>query len=586
MTTRNDIVLTRALSLWLFRFYKPKRQVRVSPIACRPPHGVSPHSAQTGQQGTTRKFLMKFDIVLFLRFSCSMHNEVLRRKIHACWLGKAVGGTLGTPHEGKMALLDLNFYDPVPTGILPNDDLDLQLVWLHHLRRRQATRVTPELMAEAWREHVRFPFDEYAVCLRNQELGLTGSAVGAFDNWFGECMGAAIRSEIWACIAPGEPERAAGFAWSDAVCDHCGEGVWAEVFFAALQSAAFVENDVNVLLDRAESLLPAKSRVRRVSADIRRWWALHQDVGAVRDLLISRYAEANFTDVKVNVGFTLLGWLAGEGDFGRSLCLTTNCGYDTDCTAATLGALLGILNPDGISAEWTNPIGSEIVYSTPIIGIVAPATLEQLTEWTLELRSQLSGDRPAIREVAEHRPSAGEDTLAPIPLQFVHGAPPEPFSEPGVEAREWQALEIPGHWMTLPTDDGSGTLLRLAFDVPASSDLLAMAFSREATRVWLDGSELSSVAPDPTCPTSSAPSFHRGGRCVFACPDILPGTHDLLIWVASGGNEPRELVFGLADAASRLWLSAPWNRQPLLAFSKGCGQGSASTSAVSGRSGL
>jgi len=50
----------------------------------------------------------------------SAHERIL-----GCLKGKAIGGTLGTPVEGKMELLDLKFYDPVPQGILLNDDFDL-----------------------------------------------------------------------------------------------------------------------------------------------------------------------------------------------------------------------------------------------------------------------------------------------------------------------------------------------------------------------------------------------------------------------------------------------------------------------------
>ena len=31
-------------------------------------------------------------------------------KVYGCWLGKNVGGTLGGPVEGKMELLNLDFY--------------------------------------------------------------------------------------------------------------------------------------------------------------------------------------------------------------------------------------------------------------------------------------------------------------------------------------------------------------------------------------------------------------------------------------------------------------------------------------------
>lgn len=64
-----------------------------------------------------------------------------------------------------------------------------------------------------------------------------------------------IRSEIWACLAPGYPEIAVRYAYEDAICDHADEGVYGELFCAALQSAAFVEKDMDKLVSIAKSYI-------------------------------------------------------------------------------------------------------------------------------------------------------------------------------------------------------------------------------------------------------------------------------------------------------------------------------------------
>ena len=66
-------------------------------------------------------------------------------------------------------------------------------------------------------------------------------------------------------------------------------------------------------------------------------------------------------DAPSNIGIMMIGWYYGEGDFGKTLCTAVNCGEDTDCTAATLGAVWGILyGTEGIPSKWTDPIGDEI----------------------------------------------------------------------------------------------------------------------------------------------------------------------------------------------------------------------------------
>lgn len=61
------------------------------------------------------------------------------------------------------------------------------------------------------------------------------------------------------------------------------------------------------------------------------------------------------------MGFVVLGLLYGEGDFKRSLLLAVDCGDDTDCTGATLGALLGIRGGMAVIPEdWRAYIGDGI----------------------------------------------------------------------------------------------------------------------------------------------------------------------------------------------------------------------------------
>jgi len=55
-------------------------------------------------------------------------------------------------------------------------------------------------------------------------------------------MGPPIRSAIWAMVAPVAPHVTAYYAYQDAIIDHAsGEGVYREMFFAAIESAIFLQ---------------------------------------------------------------------------------------------------------------------------------------------------------------------------------------------------------------------------------------------------------------------------------------------------------------------------------------------------------
>jgi hypothetical protein len=90
-----------------------------------------------------------------------------------------------------------------------------------------------------------------------------------------------------------------------------------------------------------------------------------------------------------NVAFTIIGWLYGEGDFGKSVCIAVSCGDDTDCTGATLGSIFGIIGGTKVIPEkWRKPVGNKIA-TVAISGFKAPTTLDELTDSTVEMTKKV-----------------------------------------------------------------------------------------------------------------------------------------------------------------------------------------------------
>jgi len=113
-----------------------------------------------------------------------LSRKEYRDKVYACWLGKNIGGTLGTPYEGKKYVHALTFYDPVPQEPLPNDDLDFQLVWLKMIEDK-GSEPTFSDFAEYWMKHLsEHWYNEYSFCTYNLQRGLKPPISGAFQNYF------------------------------------------------------------------------------------------------------------------------------------------------------------------------------------------------------------------------------------------------------------------------------------------------------------------------------------------------------------------------------------------------------------------
>jgi len=318
-----------------------------------------------------------------------LNEQDYYRKVFGGWLGKNVGGTLGGYDEGKPELLNLTFYPEIPDKPTANDDLDLQLVWLHALEQYGA-RITSKELGQEWVEHVFFPFDEYGYSLTNLRYGLQAPVSGWFNNPFTDCMGSPIRSEIWAMVAPGAPGVAAYYAYQDAIVDHAGgEGVYGEMFFAAIESAAFLESDRDRLIQIGLSFIPEQCRIANAVKDILHCKEIGKSWIEAREMIVGKYGNYNFTDAPQNVAFTILGWIYGT-DFGDCILKAANCGYDTDCTAATLGAILGIIGgAESIPERWVKPIGHSVVVSPQIKGFAVPADLDELTRRTLQVSKEV-----------------------------------------------------------------------------------------------------------------------------------------------------------------------------------------------------
>ena len=316
----------------------------------------------------------------------TLSRETFRDKVYACWMGKNIGGTLGGPWEDKQHTHSFTFYEPVPDVAAPNDDLDLQLVWLKML---EDCGIDPSvrLFAKYWSQYAEcYPWNEYGFFMRNFSRGLVPPVAGCFENYYVDEMGSPIRSEIWACLHPGDPQAAARMAWKDSAIDHSGgEGMWGEMFWSALQAAAFVEDDPMTLIQIGLNMIPISSHIARSIREAVWSFQNGKTWGEARERIVHRFGHVQSCNAVPNHGFTIIGWLYGK-DFGDCLCQAVNCGFDTDCTGATLGATLGILTGmAGIPNKWTAPVGDGITLHEFTGECDPPKTITELTERTVKL---------------------------------------------------------------------------------------------------------------------------------------------------------------------------------------------------------
>jgi ADP-ribosylglycohydrolase len=264
-------------------------------------------------------------------------------KVLGCWIGKCISGTIGAPFEGRKELFNYRFDKRSIEKMLPNDDLDLQVLWLHVIEEKGIYFETGDL-ADAFLSKCPYSPGEYAVFKKNYSKGIYPPYSGFFNNsYYLNGNGCPIRSELWGCVSPGNPRLAASYAWKDGIMDHGFESVYAEAFFAAVEAAAFFEDNIQTLIAAGLEHVSPRSKIYRVIQDVRAWSAEHKDWRDVRRLILDNYGHPDCTNTFQNTAFVVMSLLYCDKDIIDSTMMGLNCGYDTDCTCATAGAVAGII---------------------------------------------------------------------------------------------------------------------------------------------------------------------------------------------------------------------------------------------------
>ena len=211
--------------------------------------------------------------------------------------------------------------------------------------RTVCKNLNAEILGEYWLSYISADWSEYGAGKNNLRYGLVPPISGWYHNHNKDSCGCFIRSELWACLAPGHPEIAVRYAYEDAVCDHADEGMYGEIFCAALESAAFVESDREKLVDAALTYIPGDCAIARAvrlvsqcRSDGLSWKEARKKVlqvfpGSFGMAYGYRDQEPE-PDVPVgslgydapsNIGIMMIGWIYGDGDFSKSICIAAGC---------------------------------------------------------------------------------------------------------------------------------------------------------------------------------------------------------------------------------------------------------------------
>jgi ADP-ribosylglycohydrolase len=313
-------------------------------------------------------------------------------KIYAGVLGKIIGVYLGRPFEGwpyEKIIKDLgevNYYVHEKCGVplvVTDDDISGTFTFIRSLEDHGKDDITAEQIGKCWLNYLIEKrtvlwwgglgnSTEHTAYLRLKHgipAPLSGSE-STNGKVVAEQIGAQIFIDGWAMVCPGDPEKAVDLARRAASVSHDGEGIIGAQVLAAMEAMAFIEPDLDVLLDTAVRFIPRDSIIYRLLADLRNWRIAESDWKKARERIVAYYGYDRYggnCHMVPNHALIHLGLLYGEDNFQKTLMITNTAGWDTDCNSGNVGCLMGIKNGlagIGDSPDWRGPVKDRLYVPT------------------------------------------------------------------------------------------------------------------------------------------------------------------------------------------------------------------------------
>ncbi len=333
-------------------------------------------------------------------------EETLRKKILGAWMGRACGCLLGKPIECirsdelipllketgnypmhryilssditdevcshyKFGLKNKAYADTVDG--LPVDDDTNYVVLAQKIVEEFGRDFTSQDVALAWMKYQSI--FSYFTAERTAFVNFTNCimppASAMYKNVCREWIGAQIRGDYFGYINPGDPEAAAKMAYTDARISHVKNGIYGEMFAAAMVACAAVTDSIEDIILGGLAQIPSTSRLYEAVMSILSGYKNGVTVDECFSRIHAEYDEHTdhgWCHTISNAMIVTAALLYGEGDFGKSICCAVGMAFDTDCNGATVGSILGMRNSiDGIDEYWKKPVNGKI--HTSIFGV-------------------------------------------------------------------------------------------------------------------------------------------------------------------------------------------------------------------------
>jgi hypothetical protein len=314
-------------------------------------------SAAFGQEKKIKASAIKETVML--------SQDVLRDKIKGGWAGQTIGVTFGGPTEFRYNGTIIQDYIPIKwyDGYLKNtmennpglyDDVYMDLTFVDVFERKGLDAPVEEF-AIAYAKAGYMLWHANQAGRYNILHGVRAPASGHWENNpHADCIDYQIEADFAGLMSPGMPNTASAISDKIGHIMNYGDGWYGGVYIGAMYTLAFTSNDIQFVVTEGLKTIPKESRFYKVISDVIQWHKLYpndwkrnwfeierkwsEDIGCPDGVFVPFNIDAS-----VNAAYVVLGLLYGNGDFTKTMEISTRAGQDSDCNPSSAGGILGTL---------------------------------------------------------------------------------------------------------------------------------------------------------------------------------------------------------------------------------------------------
>ncbi|HDY87723.1 MAG TPA: ADP-ribosylglycohydrolase family protein [bacterium] len=380
--------------------------------------------------------------------------DQLRDKIAGGWAGKMIGVAYGAPTEfraqGKLYEEEIKWEPSFVRNSLRQDDIYVQLSFMMTMDKH-GIDAPAEKFAESFATAGYRLWHANVQARKNFFDGIMPPASGSPEyNLHADDIDFQIESDYIGFMCPGLPQTAIKIADKVGHVMNYGDGVYGGMFVAALYTEAFFETDIHRIIDRALLSIPAESDYAKCIKDVialyghypadwrAAWQELERKWG---DVDICGALQPFNIDAKLNGAYIVMGLLYGEGDFEKTMEISTRCGQDSDCNPSNAAAVIGVIKGySGIPEKWKS--GIEPVADS--LFIFTNYTFNSAVENTVKYARQLVLENGGIIEGNIVKIKIQEPVAPPLEVSF-----PDVVPDYKVSVFEGKSWNWKGNWKVL-----------------------------------------------------------------------------------------------------------------------------------------